>query len=35
MTTTGTEASADYIQEIREALEAMADAIREQEGGTE
>lgn len=31
MTTTGTEASADYIREIREALEAMFDRIREGE----
>ena len=31
MTTTGKEASADYIQEIREALEAMFDRIRKGE----
>ena len=31
MTTTGQEASADYIREIREALEEMFDQIRNTE----
>lgn len=33
MSTLGTQVTDDYIREIRDALEAMFDQIRDQEGG--